>query len=69
MRNNEPTPVSNISMRLPILFACGLMAAQIEAANFKGAVAVLKEAAQQSPKPKVQANDPFAAYREKLKAF
>jgi tetratricopeptide (TPR) repeat protein len=69
MRNNKSTAVSNMSMRLPILFACGLMTIQTEAADFKGAVAVLKEAAQQKPKPKEQANDPFSAYREKLKAF
>src|SRR5438094_684371 len=70
MRNKASSMVSNHGMRSATIFAV-LVAGDtwLQAAEFKGAAEVLRQAAQAPSKPREQRKDPYEPFREKLKVF
>src|ERR1700694_821696 len=69
-KNNSALSLPNASRGFGIISAFLLAGVGFaKAADFKGASEVLREAAQAIPKSKEQSTDPFAPFREKLKAF
>src|SRR5260370_33100212 len=70
MRNKAASSVSHKEMRCAIFLSALLGTSVLAAApEFKGATEVLRQAAQDSPKPKQKTKDPYEPFREKLKAF
>src|SRR5262245_11367905 len=69
MQNKPSSWVSNTQMgRLAALIIL-LVASSVPAADFKGAAEVLQQAAQTATKPNEKPKDPYAPFRDKLKAF
>jgi tetratricopeptide (TPR) repeat protein len=70
MQNQAGLSVFNQAMCFAIFLAIFLAGStSLQAADFKGATEVLRQASQASPKPKEKTKDPHEPFREKLKAF